>query len=274
MYDLFQWTRASARRNRLTMEYEPLQPFFLLALAQRAGCATFLDVGANIGAYSLFATRLSDVKRIIAFEPDPRTLAELKSNIALNDFDERIEVQAKAVSSKQGNLTFGVVGKLSGANSVIDTSIHDRADFNSEVTVETITLDQLFAQPSAHPLCIKVDVEGHEGEVVEGARTMLKTNRAVIQIEGYEQDRSRQRLEKLGYIKLTHIGPDHYYSNLPTLNDPALVVEVYERASSDMIAFYHRNKPVRLELGEIAVQLTGKSAAAARNLKRRITKRH
>ena len=275
MYDLFRWTSSSAQRNRLTMEYEPLQPFFLFALAQMAKCKTFLDVGANIGAYSLFASHHSNIGRIVAFEPDPQTLNELRSNVALNGLERRIEVQGKAVSNDQGSVTLGVVGKLSGANSVIDTSIHDRSAFQRQVTVETVSLDQLFASPLADAVCIKVDVEGHECKVLEGAEAMLKANRAVIQIEGYVGGApSGRKLEELGYRRLTNIGPDHYYSNIYNLWDPALIVEMYESASSSMIEFYHRNKPVSIGAGDFTIQLAGKSAVAVRSLKARLGKGH
>lgn len=272
MYDRFRWTAASARRNRLTREYEPLQPFFLLELAKKAGCKTFLDVGANIGAYSLFATLAPTVQKIVAFEADPETSRELRANVALNELDNVIEIQAKAVSSAPGRLSFGIAGKFSGASGVIDTSIHSRSTFSKEVTVEAITLDELFPEPAASPLCIKIDVEGHESAVIDGARAMLTANKAVIQVEGYEEagGSNSRKLEELGYFRLTAIGPDHYFSNLELLRDPASVIAVYERALQQMIAFNNSNKPVVLELGDFAVQLSGGSAAIARNLKRRI----
>src|SRR5687768_14085806 len=115
MYDRFRWTDVSARRNRLTMEYEPVQPFFLVALAENAGCGTFIDVGANIGAYTLFATLVPTIQRIVAFEAIPETARELRANLALNGLQPRVEVDERAVSSAPGTVSFGVVSKFSGA---------------------------------------------------------------------------------------------------------------------------------------------------------------
>lgn len=272
MYDHFRWTNVSVRRNSVTLEYEPLQPFFLLALAERAACGTFVDVGANIGVYSLFASLVSSVERIIAVEANPKTVEELKANIALNGLADRIEVQEKALSSERGQLRFGVISSFSGANSVADTSIHDESSFHKLITVEATTLDKLFGEAVSRPLCIKIDVEGHENEVLTGGKAMLRTNVAIIQVESYDRgDGSTLRiLERLGYARLTAIGPDQYFSNLKLFDDPAEVVRVYERAVRQLIAFNHRNKAVMLKRGDFALQLTGRSADVARNLAKRL----
>lgn len=275
MYDQFRWTAASARRNRLTMEFEPLQPHFLFALAEKAGCGTFLDIGANIGAYSLFATLVPTIDRIVAFEADPQTLEELKSNISLNGLGDRIDIQGKAVSSAAGKLSFGVVGKLSGANSVIDTSIHDRSAFHDQLTVEAVSLDGYFTNPWAHPICMKIDVEGHEREVIDGAAAMLTASKALVQMEAYDAENANGRsLEELGYVRLTGIGPDHYFTNIDGLNNPAVLLAAYERTARELIAFNHRSKPLVLERGEFSVQLAGRSATMVRNLKRKLTRHH
>jgi len=276
MYDQFRWTNVSARRNGLTLEYEPMQPFFLLALAEKIGCRTFLDVGANIGAYSLFATLVPTVERVVAFEANPETVEELLANVRLNSLERAVEVQGKAVSSAPGQVSFGVVSRFSGANSVVATSIHDQASFHKQVTVEAVTLDQIFAQSAAGPLCIKIDVEGHERAVIDGARTLLGACKAVVQLEDYEhaEGSSGQKLEALGYVRLTEIGPDHYFSNIESLRDPAEVVDAYERAMRAMIAFNHRNKAVMLKRGDFGLQLTGKTATLARDLAKRLIGKH
>lgn len=268
MYDRFRWTNLSTRRNALTMEYEPLQPFFILALAEKAGCGVFLDVGANIGVYAMFGTLVPTMERVVAFEANPDTVNELKANIALNGL--AIEVQDKAVSNAPGSVSFGVVSRFSGANSVVDTSIHGETAFHKAVTVEAVTLDQLFPQPAKRPLCLKIDVEGHEAQVLEGARTMLTANRAVIQMEGYDDAASARILADLGYVRLTQIGPDRYFTNIEALRDPATVVGLYEQAAQAMIDYNHRNKAVVIRRGDVGLQLTGKSGDFARGLAKRL----
>lgn len=253
------------------MEYEPVQPFFLCALARRADCRTFLDVGSNVGLYALFATLIPSIRHIVAFEANSDTARELRANLALNELGNRVEIDGRAVSDAPGTLTFGIVSKFSGANSVVDTSIHDRAAFRKQVSVEAITLDQLFGEQSGlDPLCLKIDVEGHEGQVIDGARATLRNHRAVIQLEGYEQVAVCEgKLNDIGYSHLTHVGPDHYFTNVESLLDPATVVSVYEEAIAQLVAYNHRNKAILLKRGDFALQLTGKSADIARNLAKR-----
>ena len=272
MYDRFKWTSASLRRNRLTQEYEPLQPFFFIALAERAACRTFIDVGANIGAYSLFATLAPSVRHVVAFEADPATFAELKRNVSLNSLDTSIKVHGSAVSDAAGELAFGSVGRLSGANSVVSTSIHESTNFRDRYMVEATTLDNVFATGADEPLAIKIDVEGHEPAVLKGGEALLRANRAIIQIECYERsgNESRRLLSKLGFEQLTAIGPDHYFTNIDELRDANALIPVYEQASRELIDYYHRDKPVTVEAGDLRIEVTGRSADFARNLKRRV----
>lgn len=272
MYDQFQWTNASARRNSLTMEYEPLQPYFFVALTEAAQCTTVLDIGANIGAYSLFGTAAPKVDRVIAFEANPETFEELQMNVALNGLADRITLEGKAVSSKAGPVSFGVVSRFSGANSVVDTSIHESSAFHKRVTVQAITLDDYFATAFSGTIAIKIDVEGHESEVIRGAHNTLRATPAIIQLEGYESGgrSSVADLEALGYFRLTEIGPDHYLSNIEAFRNPVRVVAIYEQAIRQLIAYNHRNKAVMLKRGDFGLQLTGRAASVARNLAKRL----
>ncbi len=64
-------------------------------------------------------------------------------------------------------------------------------------------------------LFIKIDVEGHEVNVLAGAEALLLKNQAVLQVECFEPHRHflRPFLEKLGYRELAEIGPDLYFTN-------------------------------------------------------------
>ena len=272
MYDHFHWTRPSVRRNRLTAEYEPIQPFFLVALAQRANCKTFVDVGANIGAYSIFSTLVPSIQHIIAFEADPDTLLELRSNVRLNKMDHLIQVEGKAVSDATGTVSFAIIGHHSGANSVARTSIHDQSSFQRQVSVPATTLDACLPPDLPGPLCLKVDVEGHEAAVIEGGSKILGTQQALIQIECYD-DAGRanaHRLERLGYRRLTAIGPDHYFANIGTLWDPAVAVAAYEQAASEFIAYGHRQTSPAMNLGSLRLEVGGSAGDMLRRIRKRL----
>jgi FkbM family methyltransferase len=270
MYDRFRWTRASVRRNRLTAEYEPLQPFFFAALCDRAGCRTFVDVGANVGVYSLFATLMPTVGEVIAFEADPTTLAALKKNVEINGLEARIRVYGNAVSDSCGPVMFGTVGALSGANSVVSTSIHNAGKFRRRYTVEATTLDAVLNDAIEPPVAMKIDVEGHEAAVLAGAISILRSNSAVIQVEcfGGSADKIVRLLKPLGFDQLTAIGTDHYFTNVESCCDATEVIAVYESASREMIDYANRAKPLTLQQGDFKLEVAGKTAELARKLKR------
>ena len=102
MYNEFQWTPASGERNRILRSLEPLQPYLLMDLACQAGATVFVDVGANIGAYSLFFSKLEGMSSIYAFEPSPLTFTELNRNVALNELGGRIGRDKSAAVRRTG----------------------------------------------------------------------------------------------------------------------------------------------------------------------------
>lgn len=283
MYNDFLWSEASRERIAILKKYEPLQPFFLVALAQEAECGTFLDVGANVGVYSVFMSSLATMKRILAFEPTPASIAEIRRNISLNGLDDRVEVHDKAVSSRGSTVSFGIVDTISGANSIISTSIHEAARIQREVTVECITLDSLNIR-SDLPICFKIDVEGHEMDVLRGAEALLRSCRAVLQFENYDQgDRSLfDLLESYGYRQVAHLGPDHYVSNMPQFDDKGAVIPVFERACQMMIDFNHSRSPPTPNKapsikwrgpGGVSIHLSGRSAVLASRFLRMLGKK-
>lgn len=122
----------------------------------------FVDVGANVGVYSLWAAERGAT--VIAVEPDAAAADRLESNALLSGFD--IEIIRAALDSKPGlaHLTSG----LDSVNHLIE-----RATFGSREIV-TITLDELLGNRSAW---VKVDVEGAERRVLEGATNALSSKR-------------------------------------------------------------------------------------------------
>jgi FkbM family methyltransferase len=110
-----------------------------------------VDVGAHIGYYTLIAAK--HARKVFAFEPFPENARRLRKNIGINGF-RNIVVEEKAVSS---------------------TAKPIRVDFeNKEMTVSSVTLDEYFDGQRID--MIKIDVDGAELEVLEGAKQVLETN--------------------------------------------------------------------------------------------------
>jgi FkbM family methyltransferase len=130
----------------------------------------FVDVGANVGTYSVFAAEMG--ADVFAFEPDAANVKKLQRNLQLNDY--RAEIHAVALSNSVGSLRFS-----SGQDSM------NHLVFGEEVgsyEVPSATLDSIMGD--RHIAGMKVDVEGAERLVLEGAGESLKNGRlGLIQIE-------------------------------------------------------------------------------------------
>ena len=123
----------------------------------------FVDVGANVGMYSLWASG-STGARSISFEPVPVTFATLRQNIAINALGDKIEARQSAVSNQSGELL--MTATKGGMNHLVE----GRAAPN-EVSVPSARLDDLIA--GRKPVAMKIDVEGFEMHVLEGAKKTL-----------------------------------------------------------------------------------------------------
>ncbi len=120
-----------------------------------------IDLGANIGAYSLYAAR--SATKVYAFEPESSNFEQLKKNIELNRALP-IHIFKKAASGTNGTaqLSLGAINK--GASSLV----LKRSDAQEQV--ETLTLDHILSLCGlSHVDFLKIDIEGSEYELFENA---------------------------------------------------------------------------------------------------------
>jgi FkbM family methyltransferase len=141
--------------------------------------------------------------RVYAFEPMPAIHMELMRNVQLNQF-EHVECVRKAVSDRTGVGRF-VRGHHEAAGHLTSGGRGDPMSDQLDVSfdVEETTLDDFVRQGGRPPTFIKVDVEGSEGAVLHGARSILGKHRPVLLIELHtpEQDVAVGRiLQELDYI--------------------------------------------------------------------------
>jgi FkbM family methyltransferase len=122
----------------------------------------FLDVGANIGSYTILAARVCGA-RVIAFEPDPGTASVLRRNIAINHLSALTDVREAALGAVDGQIAF-TVG--------LDTM--NRVARPDDKSVQIVPIGRLDDIPeAAAATLIKLDVEGFEEEVLSGASRVL-----------------------------------------------------------------------------------------------------
>ena len=144
-----------------------------------------VDVGANIGFYSVFFAKLiNKPQRVLAIEPTVNALKHLRMNLADNDVTDKV------------HLFEGVALDVNG-----ETEIHyieDREEYSSvgvmehpiihgailkSLSVPARTIDELTRMHDLRPGFVKIDVEGMEHKVIEGMREVMKVHRPVILAE-------------------------------------------------------------------------------------------
>jgi FkbM family methyltransferase len=131
----------------------------------------FLDIGANIGYYTLLAAaRVGSGGKVIAFEPNPRNCELLGKSVELNRF-ANVTLHSYAVSDQAGSFGFSA----DDSNGRLTAGEQEIAQFQ----VETVVLDQFLAQEKRIDV-IKMDIEGFEGKALQGMKQLIRRHTPVI----------------------------------------------------------------------------------------------
>jgi FkbM family methyltransferase len=163
-----------------------------------------LDIGANLGAYSLLLAQwVGPAGRVYAFEPAPETRRGLERHVRLNHCSDRVSISAEAMSASRGFGQFRASG-LQGDNRLVNSGVA------GSIPVRTTSIDEFCSVHYLAPSLIKIDVEGAELDVLKGAsRTIAARGDALalyvemhpsvwpsmgVSREQMEEELARQRL--------------------------------------------------------------------------------
>jgi len=158
----------------------------------------FVDIGANIGAYSILAASVG--AKVIAIEPIPSTFKNLERNILLNNFKDYVEVMNIAISNKKKNL------RLSSNVDALNHVLIDGESTQQSIEVRSDKLDDILN--GRVPQFLKIDVEGFETNVVESAeKTFANKGLLGVIIEligagknyGFNEDILHQKILSFGF---------------------------------------------------------------------------
>lgn len=180
--------------------YEPTTTRILTELMRSA--RHFMDIGSNIGLYSVLAQKLFPSMRVDAFEAVPSIHHKNAQFHRANDLPTKSIVQ-KACSDQDGTsviylpLFDRAVEEEQTATLRTDSWQHQR-DQRQEITVETMKIDTfLKGRPALTPLLLKIDVEDHEAAVLQGACETLLAKRPLILCEMLPRDHANQETWKI-----------------------------------------------------------------------------
>lgn len=162
----------------------------------------FIDIGANIGSYSILASGVTKASSI-SIEPIPQTFVALEKNISINGLLEKITALNIGLGSKKGTLLF---------TECYDTINHvvlnkDQQQDGKLIKVPVDSLDEIIIGKQV-PVLLKIDVEGFEQEVINGANelfsnTVLKA--IIIELNGsggrygYDESKIHEQLLEYGF---------------------------------------------------------------------------
>jgi FkbM family methyltransferase len=161
-----------------------------LGAARRTGAA--VDAGAFIGTHAVFFARMCDLAPVLAFEPNPATFPVLVENVSVNGASDAV------VCLNAG------VGSASGAGEIIPGGHQNQGMTRIAVcaaaagAVPMTTIDVQASSRSLGDLAlIKIDVEGAELDVLDGAREVIAAHRPVLCIEIHTAENVRAALRRL-----------------------------------------------------------------------------
>ena len=174
----------------LSGKYEVLE-FTAVSRLIKSG-EIFLDIGSNIGIWSLYVSRLvGPLGRVIAVEPNPKTLTILHRNLERNhELGRTVTVVPIAISNFSGISKLESTDYLGTSHLINDSRTKDSSAIEAE-SVQVDTLDHLILTLKTHPTFVKCDVEGFEAFVIEGGKEYLKSikPRFLLEISGIQSKR-------------------------------------------------------------------------------------
>ncbi len=145
----------------------------------------FLDVGANAGIYTLFASRcVGEGGKIISFEPSSREYALLEENVQLNAL-RNVVLEKRAVSDACGIKFLRLaIEKHNGQNTLCDNFAYEDAFSSLKESVAVVSLDQYVKNNALKRInFIKMDIEGAELSALQGAKQIFHQYRPLLLME-------------------------------------------------------------------------------------------
>ena len=188
------------------------QPDLIIAEKLVEENSIFVDIGANIGLYTKYLSPFA--KQVKAFEPVPFTFSMLSKNIKRFELSN-VELNQVAVSSKNGEATIEVPIQGGARNYYRATLEQSNSDNSSDmkIKVSTKTIDSLFLNQVGEISFIKIDVEGHELSVINGASSFLESAQSawLIEIDGNPDQENSSAFEV--FSKMKEAGFSGYFFN-------------------------------------------------------------
>lgn len=163
-----------------------------------------IDIGANTGLYSLLAAKTNPSSKILAIEPHPGNFKRLSKNIKLNNLTN-VSLLQNAVGDLENEIIFNIpqgveISDTSSADLNFSKQTYEGSLKWKEIKVQQITLDSLITKIETKEVnAIKIDVEGYEINVFEGAKQFFKEFYPIVICEIFLTENKKEYFDQ--YIK-------------------------------------------------------------------------
>ena len=199
-------------------EFEKLEIEFLLNEIKKKKLNYFLDVGANCGYYSFKISQNISKINIFSFEPNPEAYLKFSKSLLKNiELSKNIKLENFGLSNENKKLKMQSMIKFgyaqTGGSAVIENNINEKHhEFYANFKIGDEYLNLINKN-----IAIKVDVEGHELNVLYGLKKTLSSNSCILQIEIFNNNFRKvdNFLNSLGYnnFYIVRKRSNYFYSN-------------------------------------------------------------
>lgn len=173
----------------------------------------FVDVGAHYGYFSLLASYLvGKTGQVFAFEAAPQTFKTLQKN---KSAFQQLQVYNQAISNENSSMVFYQFPNLFSEYNTFNVEQFQQENWFKNnppkaVNISALSLHHVLTEKKVHPKLIKIDVEGAELKVIEGAVSYLKNNNPQLIMEYLSTARGNETYKKAEAL----LGSLHYYPHL------------------------------------------------------------
>ncbi len=191
-------------------------------------CKTIIDIGANVGYFTLIGASSNPTAKVYSFEPVKHIFERLNKNVNINNLTNVI-----AENSVVGNSEMPVKFYLPKTNGIALAGSTKRgwADDAEEIMVPSISLDNYKNKQSISNIeLIKMDCEFHEKEVLEGMSDILKNDKPLILMEVLfpEGEGQKGHFEMVTHVEIERIMKEYGYSFYLISKDALIRVDKLE----------------------------------------------
>ena len=192
--------------------YEKEQLNFLNEICKKNQVSHFIDIGANIGYYSLFFKKID---HIYAFEPNKKNFSKLEANCVLNNLNIKMYNFGLSNSNCDAEIWYTNKDKM-GGSSIYDKNDPELRKYDpTSVIKEKVSLKKLddILKINDSKILVKIDVERHEKKVLEGMEKIIQQNNIIMQIEIGKENKKEvfDFLKKLNFKWINSIRHDHFF---------------------------------------------------------------